>query len=65
MIFQFYIFFWSRRQSWYEEPVQNGDGKTILCYENTLLFYVSCFQYIVGALVFSVGPPYRQPITTN
>jgi len=65
MLFQFYIFFWSRRQLWYEAPEQNGDGKTILCYENTLLFYISCFQYIVGALVFSVGPPYRQPITTN
>jgi cation-transporting ATPase 13A3/4/5 len=65
ILFQFHIFFWGRRQSWYETPEQKGDGKTILSYENTLLFYVSCFQYIVGALVFSVGPPYRQPITTN
>ncbi|ORX61100.1 hypothetical protein BCR36DRAFT_408082 [Piromyces finnis] len=65
MIFQFHIFFWTKKQTWYEAPEQKGDGKTVLCYENTLLFYISCFQYIVGALVYSVGPPYRQPITTN
>jgi len=65
MIFQFYIFIWSKRQPWYEAPEDTSDGETVYCVENTVLFYVSCFQYIASALVFCVGPPYRQPIIKN
>jgi len=65
MIFQFYIFIWSKRQPWYEAPEDTSDGETVYCVENTVLFYVSCFQYVASALVFSVGPPYRQPVIKN
>jgi hypothetical protein len=34
-------------------------------YENTVLFSLSCFQYIMVAGVFSIGPPYRKPMWTN
>jgi cation-transporting P-type ATPase 13A2 len=34
-------------------------------YENSVLFMISCFQYILVAAVFSIGPPYRKSIWTN
>lgn len=30
-----------------------------------MLFLLSCFQYILVAGVFSIGPPYRKPMWTN
>uniref|UniRef100_A0A670J3W8 Cation-transporting ATPase n=1 Tax=Podarcis muralis TaxID=64176 RepID=A0A670J3W8_PODMU len=34
-------------------------------FENTTLFYVSCFQYVAVALAFAKGRPFRQPTRTN
>ncbi|TIB92882.1 hypothetical protein E3Q19_01771 [Wallemia mellicola] len=62
---QFFIFFDVRKQSWYEPPEVNLDKLETRNYENSAVFIVSCFQYVLVALVFSVGPPYRQPLYTN
>ncbi|XP_062904803.1 polyamine-transporting ATPase 13A3-like isoform X2 [Mobula hypostoma] len=34
-------------------------------YINTTIFFVSVFQYITIAFVFSIGKPFRKPISTN
>ncbi|XP_064186142.1 polyamine-transporting ATPase 13A3 isoform X1 [Anguilla rostrata] len=41
------------------------DEHNIQNYENTTLFYVSSFQYLIVAVVFSKGKPFRQPSYKN
>ena len=67
---QFWAYFWVRSQEWYSPPPANNpdsddDKLEAQNYENSVLFLVSCFQYILVAAVFSIGPPYRKPMWTN
>lgn len=66
---QFYVFVWVRSQPWYAPPSEEGEiggGKLeARNFENSGLFLVSCFQYILVAAVFSIGPPYRKAMWTN
>lgn len=41
------------------------DEHNIQNFENTSIFYVSCFQYLIVAIVFSKGKPFRQPSYKN
>ncbi|KAK5257439.1 hypothetical protein LTR16_000659 [Cryomyces antarcticus] len=54
-----------QRQPWYKPPVLDKEHSNSQNSENTTLFLVSCFQYILSAIVLSVGPPFRQSMAHN
>lgn len=62
---QFIAFSAVQRQPWYKHPVIDPDHSNSLNSQNTALFLVSCFQYILSAVVLSVGKPYREPMSRN
>ncbi|KAK5233806.1 hypothetical protein LTR47_004924 [Exophiala xenobiotica] len=52
-------------QPWYIPPKLNRQKSNVDNSQNTALFLVSCFQYTLSGVVLSVGPPFRQSMTTN
>lgn len=54
-----------QKQPWYQPPVVDKDKSNTINSQNTALFLVSCFQYILSAVVLSVGRPFRQPMSQN
>ncbi|KAI9700427.1 MAG: hypothetical protein M1836_002442 [Candelina mexicana] len=54
-----------RRQSWFSPPKLDKEKSNIENSENTTLFLVSCYQYILSAIVLSVGPPFRMSMASN
>ena len=52
-------------QPWYIPPKVGVDKAQIANSENTTLFLISCYQYILAAVVLSVGPPYREKMSRN
>ncbi|KAG0365015.1 hypothetical protein BGZ54_006946 [Gamsiella multidivaricata] len=63
--FQATLYWIVRHQEWYRPPKYERGQKNIECFENTSLFFLSIFQYLLMAIVFSVGPPYRKPMSSN
>lgn len=53
-----------QKEAWYIKPVVGGDD-VVQSSDNTVLFFVSNFQYILTAVILSVGPPYREPVLKN
>lgn len=49
---------------WYIKPIPGNDDE-VASTDNTVLFFYSNFQYILIALMLTVGPPYREPATKN
>ncbi|KAF4634651.1 hypothetical protein G7Y89_g3450 [Cudoniella acicularis] len=54
-----------QRQPWYIPPKLNKEKSNVENSENTTLFLVSCFEYILSGIVLSVGPPFRQSMANN
>ncbi|XP_050686747.1 polyamine-transporting ATPase 13A3-like isoform X4 [Eriocheir sinensis] len=64
--FQAFSFFYVQQQPWFVPYNTSLAEEDIFgCYENYAVFSVSQFQYIILALVFSRGPPFRQHVYTN
>ena len=49
----------------YEPYVNDGDDRDFASHIVTVVTLVSCYQYIILAVVFSKGAPYRLSIFTN
>ncbi|KAL0810077.1 hypothetical protein ABMA28_010891 [Loxostege sticticalis] len=49
---------------WYVRHTYQGDEAN-QCWENYAIFSISMFQYIIQAIVFSHGSPYRKSVVTN
>lgn len=62
---QFLIWSLVKKQQWYVPPLRGGDDSQVQSSDNSALFIASCFQYIFVAVILSVGPPYREPISKN
>ncbi|PKS05222.1 hypothetical protein jhhlp_008593 [Lomentospora prolificans] len=54
-----------KRQPWYIPPKIKHRKSNIKNSENTALFLVSCFEYILSGVVLNAGPPFRQPARQN
>jgi cation-transporting ATPase 13A3/4/5 len=65
VVIQLIGFEYVQKQPWYQPPVVDKNHSNSLNSQNTTLFLVSCFQYILSAVVLSVGKPFRQPMSQN
>ncbi|SCW01761.1 LAFE_0E06678g1_1 [Lachancea fermentati] len=64
LVFQVIPWLLVQHTHWYVKPVVGGDD-AVESSDNTVLFFISNFQYIMTAVVLSVGPPYREPMSCN
>lgn len=67
IFFQVLSFEHVKTESWYVpfNYTSKSEKDEVGCVENYAVFTVSSFQYIILAIVFSKGPPYRQSIFSN
>ncbi|KAK4622162.1 putative cation-transporting ATPase [Fulvia fulva] len=62
---QFIGWWFVRQQPWYLPPVVDKNHSNSKNSENSTLFLMSCYQYILSAIVLSVGKPFRQSMRHN
>ncbi|KAI3436891.1 hypothetical protein D9Q98_006299 [Chlorella vulgaris] len=76
-LFQVAALFMLTRQPWYTrfdprppgtncfDRHQSNSSQCSMSYENSTVFLTSLAQFLITALVFNKGPPFRRPIYTN
>ncbi|KAJ9084682.1 hypothetical protein DSO57_1021714 [Entomophthora muscae] len=64
-LFQIATYSYMVAQPWFIPPTFDPKDPNIASMINTALFHLSSYQYLWGAIVFSVGYPYRKPMYTN
>ncbi|KAI8428833.1 hypothetical protein MSG28_007488 [Choristoneura fumiferana] len=52
-------------QDWFHQVEGNSEMEVVLCWENTVIFIVSSFQYLIMACVYAKGWPFREPFCAN
>ncbi|KAF2422106.1 P-type ATPase-like protein [Tothia fuscella] len=62
---QLIAFEYVQRQSWYVPPVLDRKHSNSENSQDTTLFLLSCYLYILWAVVLSVGRPFREPMSGN
>jgi cation-transporting ATPase 13A3/4/5 len=67
IIVSFQLLIWAlvKEQPFYKPPKLRDDSPSIVSSDNTVLFLLSLYQYILVALILSVGSPYREPMYKN
>ncbi|XP_063218884.1 polyamine-transporting ATPase 13A3 isoform X2 [Bacillus rossius redtenbacheri] len=67
IFFQCISFYAVHQTEWFEpyNATAKGENNSLACYENYALFSVSSLQYIILALVFSKGAPYRKSVLNS
>lgn len=46
-------------------PAKEDESETLVCWEATVIFYVSSFQYLILCITYSPGKPFRKSLITN
>ncbi|XP_060531702.1 polyamine-transporting ATPase 13A3-like isoform X5 [Cylas formicarius] len=57
--------FYLYQQTWFKPIPPDTVDEVVVSWENTVLFSVSCYQYVILAVHLSKGRPYRQMLITN
>ncbi|CAK1553646.1 unnamed protein product [Leptosia nina] len=52
-------------QPWFESVKGGPDVEQVMCWENSVIFIISAFQYLIMACVYAKGWPFRQPFCAN
>ncbi|GAB1603544.1 probable cation-transporting ATPase 13A3 [Argonauta hians] len=64
IIFQVVCYISVRRQTWFT-PFESNEEEDYTSYENVSIFLSSSYQYIIMAVIYSKGRPFRKSMFTN
>ena len=65
VVVQFLAWWFVQDREWYVPPVLDKEHSNARNSQNTALFLLSCYLYILSAIVLSVGPPFREKMSRN